>query len=151
MPKKMEVEWFYEDLQDLLELTAKKKKRKKKKVLFNHRELEWKIRKSKYPEWWESLAFEYKTNQDKGWQSFVNRKHRSYQTHFSGNTRDNSTHTFEWFALETNWDYPVIFEIAPKYCIFNSFVDYEGYSISSKGFLPTVVEIMGIWIISCPF
>ena len=31
MPKKMEVEWFYEDLQDLLELTAKKKK---KNVLF---------------------------------------------------------------------------------------------------------------------
>ena len=33
MPKKMEVKWFYEDLQDLLELTAKKKK-KKKNVLF---------------------------------------------------------------------------------------------------------------------
>ena len=27
-----------------------------------------------------------------------------------------------------------------------SFVDYEGYSISSKGFLPTVVDIMVIWI-----
>ena len=27
-----------------------------------------------------------------------------------------------------------------------SFVDNEGYSISSKGFLPTVVNIMGIWI-----
>ena len=33
----------------------------------------------------------------------------------------------------------VIFEIAPKYCILDSFVDYEGYFISSKGFLPTVV------------
>ena len=42
----------------------------------------------------------------------------------------------EWFALESNWDYSVIFEIAPKYCILDSFVDYEGYSISSKGFLP---------------
>ena len=29
---------------------------------------------------------------------------------------------------------------------FNSFVDYEGYSISSKGFLPTVMDIMVIWI-----
>ena len=29
---------------------------------------------------------------------------------------------------------------------FGLFVDYEGYSISSKGFLPTVVDIMVIWI-----
>ena len=47
----------------------------------------------------------------------------------------------EWFALETNRDHSVISEIAPKYCILDSFVDYEGYSISSKGFLPTVVDI----------
>ena len=26
----------------------------------------------------------------------------------------------EWFALETNRDYSVIFEIAPKYCILDS-------------------------------
>ena len=38
----------------------------------------------------------------------------------------------EWFALERNGDHSVIFEIAPKYCILESFVDYEGYSISSK-------------------
>ena len=48
----------------------------------------------------------------------------------------------EWFALERKRDHPVIFEIAPKYCISHSFVDYQGYSISSKGFLPTVVDIM---------
>ena len=48
----------------------------------------------------------------------------------------------ELFALEMNRDYSVIFEIAPKYCISDSFVDYEGYSISLKGFLPTVVDIM---------
>ena len=48
----------------------------------------------------------------------------------------------EWFALETNRDHSVIFEIASKYCILDSFVDYNGYSISSKGFLPTVVDIM---------
>ena len=36
----------------------------------------------------------------------------------------------------------VIFEIASKYSISDSLVDYEGYSISSKGFLPTVVDIM---------
>ena len=48
----------------------------------------------------------------------------------------------EWFALEMNRDHSVVFEIAPEYCISDSFVDYEGYSISSKGFLPTVVDIM---------
>ena len=50
----------------------------------------------------------------------------------------------EWFALEMNKDHSVIFEIAPKYCIFDSFVYYEGYSISSKGFLPTRVDTMVI-------
>ena len=45
----------------------------------------------------------------------------------------------EWFALETNRDHSVIFEIASKNCILDSFVDYDSYSISSKGFLPTVV------------
>ena len=50
----------------------------------------------------------------------------------------------EWIALEINGDHSVIFEIAPKYCISDSFVDYDGYSISSKGFLPTEVDIMVI-------
>ena len=52
----------------------------------------------------------------------------------------------EWFALEMNRDHSVIFEITSKYCISDSFVDYEGYSISSKGLLPTVVGIMVICI-----
>ena len=52
----------------------------------------------------------------------------------------------EWFALELNRDHSVIFEIAPKYCVSDSFVDYEGCSISSKGFLPTVVDTVVIWI-----
>ena len=34
--------------------------------------------------------------------------------------------------------------IVPKYFNLDSFVDYEGYSISSMGFLPTVVDIMVI-------
>ena len=46
----------------------------------------------------------------------------------------------EWFALDMNKDHSVIFEIAPKYCNSDTFDDYEGYSISSKGFLPTVVD-----------
>ena len=46
----------------------------------------------------------------------------------------------EWFALETNIDHSVIFEIAIKYCISDSFVDYEGYFISSRRFLSTVAD-----------
>ena len=48
------------------------------------------------------------------------------------------------FALIMNQDHSVVFEIAPKYCISDSFVDYEGYSISSEGFLPTVVDVVVI-------
>ena len=50
----------------------------------------------------------------------------------------------EWLALETNRDHSVVFEVASKYCISDSLVDYDGYSISSKGFLSTVVDIMVI-------
>ena len=50
----------------------------------------------------------------------------------------------EWFALEMNRDHSIVFETVSKYCILDSFVDYEGYSISSKGILPTVVDIMVI-------
>ena len=53
-------------------------------------------------------------------------------------------HDIEWFALEMNRDHSVIFVIASKCCILDSFVDYDGYSISSKGCLPTVVDIMVI-------
>ena len=43
-------------------------------------------------------------------------------------------------------DHSVVFETAPKNCILDSFVDCDGYSISPKGFLPTVVDIMVIWV-----
>ena len=53
-------------------------------------------------------------------------------------------HDIEWFALEMNRDHSVIFQITSKYCISDSFVDHDGDSISSEGFLPTVVDIMVI-------
>ena len=53
-------------------------------------------------------------------------------------------HDIEWFDLEMNRDHSVVFEIASKYCISDSFVDHNGYSISSKGFLPAVVDVMVI-------
>ena len=46
--------------------------------------------------------------------------------------------------LGTNRDHSVVFEIASKYCISDSFVDHDGYFISSEGFLPAVVDIMVI-------
>ena len=55
----------------------------------------------------------------------------------------------EWFALEMNRDHSVVFEIASKYCISDSFVDYEGYSISSKGFLP--IGHLNLFTYSGPF
>ena len=50
----------------------------------------------------------------------------------------------EWFVLETNRDHSAVFEIASKYYILDSIVDYDGYSIFWGGFLPTVVDIMVI-------
>ena len=48
-------------------------------------------------------------------------------------------------GLPWTWtDHSVIFETAPKYCILDSFVDYEGHSISSKRPLPTVVDIRAV-------
>ena len=55
-------------------------------------------------------------------------------------------HDIEWLALEMNRDHSVVSEIVSKYCISDSFVDHDGYSISSEGFLPAVVDIMVIWV-----
>ena len=49
-----------------------------------------------------------------------------------------------WLALEMNRDHSVVFETASNYCISDSFVDYDGNSISLKGLLPAVVDIMVI-------
>ena len=43
-----------------------------------------------------------------------------------------------------NSEHSVVFEIVPKYCILDSFVDYKGYFISSKEFLPIVVDVIVI-------
>ena len=62
----------------------------------------------------------------------------------SGRGIDLDYHDIECFALERNRDHSVVFEIASKYCISDSLVDYDGYTISSKGFSPTVIDIMVI-------
>ena len=50
----------------------------------------------------------------------------------------------EWFALEMDRDHSFVFQISSKYCISDSFVNHDGHSISSEGFLPAVVDIMVI-------
>ena len=49
-------------------------------------------------------------------------------------------------CLEKNRDHPVVSVIVPKYCILDSYVHFEGYCLSSKGFLPTAVDVMVIRI-----
>ena len=49
----------------------------------------------------------------------------------------------EWFSLETNRGCSVVSETVSKYCVSDSFVDYDD-SISSKGLLHLVVDIMVI-------
>ena len=71
--------------------------------------------------------------------------HRTFNFSFfsiTGRGIDLDYHDTEWFALEINRDHSVLFEIASKYCISDSFVDHDGYFISSKGFLPTIIDIM---------
>ena len=62
----------------------------------------------------------------------------------TGRGIDLDYHDIEWFTLETNGDHSVVFEIASKYCFPDSFVDYDGYSISFNGFVPTTVDTMVI-------
>ena len=55
--------------------------------------------------------------------------HRTIQLQFlqiTGQGIDLDSCDIEWFALETNRDHSVIFEIASKYCISDSFVDCDG-------------------------
>ena len=47
-------------------------------------------------------------------------------------------------CLENEPDHSIVSDITPKYHFLDSLVDYEGYSISSKGFLPIVVDTMVI-------
>jgi len=48
----------------------------------------------------------------------------------------------EWFALKMNREVILSFLRLHPSTAFQTLVDYDGYSISSKGFLPTVVDIM---------
>ena len=57
----------------------------------------------------------------------------------TGQGIDLDYHDIEWFALEMNRDHSVVFESASKYCISDSFVDHDGYSISSEELIISIV------------
>ena len=54
-------------------------------------------------------------------------------------------------GLPWKWTEMILFLRLHPSTAFWTLVDYEGYSISSKGFLPTVVDIMVIWMKIHPF
>ena len=75
--------------------------------------------------------------------------HRTVQLQFfsiTGQGIELDYYDNEWFALERNRGNSVIFYIASKYLISDSFVDYDGYSVFSNGFSPTVVDTIVICI-----
>ena len=81
---KAEVEWFYEDLQDL-ELTPKKD------VLFIIGDWNAKVGSQEIPGVTGKFGLGVQSEAGQR-QSFAKRTHWSWQTPFSNNTRDNSTH-----------------------------------------------------------
>ena len=102
------------------------------------------------PLWWRGHLF-FGVSSRKSWRSSQNHSTSASSGSVFGNRLG-----LLWcwiICLEMNWDHSIGFKIAPKYC-FWTLVDYEAYSISSKGFFPTVVDTMVIWIKfthSCPF
>ena len=70
--------------------------------------------------------------------------HRTVQLQLLQHYLDLDYGDIEWFSLEMNRDHSVVFEIASKCCFLDPFADHDGYSISSEGFLPAVVDIMVI-------
>ena len=97
-----EVEWFYEDLQDLLELTPKKR------CPFHYRGLEWKSRKSRntwsirqiWP--WDTEWSRAKANR------VLPRQCTCHSKHHHPTTQGKTPHMdiAIWSALKSDWLYP---------------------------------------------
>jgi len=81
-----EVERFYEDLQDLLELTPPKN------ILFIIRDWNAKVRTQETPEWQANLALEYRVNQGKfSWQ-VLPRERTGHSKHPLPTTQEKTLH-----------------------------------------------------------
>ena len=84
--EKSEVEWFYEDLQELLEQIPKED------VLFIIGDWNAKVGSQETPGVTGKFGLQYKMKQGKGEQSFAKRMHWLQQTPSSNNTREDSIH-----------------------------------------------------------
>ena len=84
--KKAEIEWFYEDLQDILEITPKKD------VLFIIGDQNAKVGSQKIPGVTGKFGFGAQNEAGQRLTSFAKRMHCSQQTPFSNNTREDSTY-----------------------------------------------------------
>ena len=69
--------------------------------------------------------------------------HRTVQLQLLQHYIDLDYCDIEWLALETNRDNLSFLRLHPS-TAFWTLVDHDGYSISSEGFLPAVVDIMVI-------
>ena len=107
-----EVEEFYEETQDLLELTPKKRKRKKERCPFHHRGLECQSRKSRdtwnnrqiWP--WSTKWDMEKANRVLPWECAGHSKHPL------PTTQEKTPHTdiTRWSTLKSDW----LYSLQPK-------------------------------------
>ena len=100
-PEETEVEWFYEELQDLLELTPKKKRH------FHYRRLECKSRKSRNT-WSIRQVWPWSTKWSKGMVIRVLlREHTGHSKHHFPTTRETILHMVisRWSIPKSHWFY----------------------------------------------
>ena len=100
--QKAEVEWFYADLQDLLELTSKIRR-----CPSHHRGLESKSRKSRNT-WINRQVWPWSTKWSKGKTNRVlSREHTGHSKHHLTTTQETILHTdvTRWSILKSDWLY----------------------------------------------
>ena len=140
-PEGAEVEWIHEDLQDLLDLTPKKD------VLFIIGDWNAKVGSEEIPGVTGKCGLGGQNEAGPRLTSLMishivvnsTRSYRTFDFSFFSITGwgiDLYYCDIEWFVLETNRVHAVIFEIAPKYCISDSLVDHEVYSILLRDSCP---------------
>ena len=105
--KEAEVEWFYEELQDLLELTPKKR------CPFHHRGLKCKSRKSRDDTWSNSQVWPWSTKWSR---AKANRvlpgEHTGHSKHPFPKTQEITVHVdiTKWSVLKSDW----LYSLPPK-------------------------------------
>ena len=92
----------------------------------------------------DSLPAELSVYQGVGKESTCNARDLGLIPGLGSSPGEGNIYPLQYSGQENFMVYIVYFEIASKYCISDSSVDFDGYSISSKGFLPTVADIMVI-------